>query len=213
LTAIVTIAQKRVVHVLTDGASHGPAGMSLHPSSKIWPLPHLDAVVAGRGPRLLVPMLVDVLGCTARSYDELKSLALDVLWAYLPQTLDILRARGASAEAGSVPFDLVVAGISGRDGPGAFFVCNHEGHSSLRPWKVIDLASVTLMPLDDQAEAEFDREFAGRSVEDLDPEVDGARMLEIQRKMPLPYPIGGFVQLATVAEGSISTRIVRRWDV
>jgi hypothetical protein len=103
--------------------------------------------------------------------------------------------------------------MSERSGPDVFLICNHDGHVSLglAPWTVIDLPDATVMPLDDQGQRELDRMCAGRSVDDLDPVIDGIRMLEIQRRMSLPFPVGGFAQLVTVSAESISARIVHRW--
>jgi hypothetical protein len=109
--------------------------------------------------------------------------------------------------------DLVVAGVSERSEPVAFLLCNHDRHVSLglAPWMVIDMPEVAMLPLDDQGQRELDGMRAGRSVDDLDPVIDGVRMLEIQRRMSLRFPVGGFAQLASVGAGSISTRIVCRW--
>jgi hypothetical protein len=212
VTAINTIRQSHAVHVMADGASFSPQGRPAYPcpSSKIWPLPHLNAVVAGRGPKLLPPMIADVLGSSAENYAQLKAIAPDVLKAFLPQMSDILGARGAQ----DLACDLVIAGISETSGPDAFLICNHPGHVTLglAPWTLVDLPTITMMPLDDAGQQELDEMLAGRNLEDLDPVVDGIRMMEIQRAMNLSFSIGGFVHLVTVEAGSIVSRIIHRWS-
>jgi hypothetical protein len=208
MTAINTIRQRSSVHVFTDGASVGPPGQSLHPASKIWPLPHLNAVVAGRGSKLLPPMLADILGGRARSYDELKYVSVAALHAQLPQLTEILRARGAANPA----FDLVIAGISESSGPDSFFICNHDRYPTMPAWTLIDLPELTMVPVNDEIEAEFRRTFPTVvTADDLRPEIDGVRMMQIQRDL-FPEVVGGLVQIASVmAGGWIATRIIHRW--
>jgi hypothetical protein len=210
VTAINVIRQSHSVHVITDGASYGPPGQHLHPSTKTWPLPHLNAVIAGRGSKLLPLLLADAFGSSATTYDDLKAIVVDVLKAQWPQISDMLRAQGAP----DLAFDLIVAGISERSGPDAYFLCNHDGHKSaqLKPWTVTELPALIVVPLDDEGQEKLDLICAGRGTDELDPAADGVRILEIQREMNLTSPIGGFAQLTSVAAGSISTRIICRWD-
>jgi hypothetical protein len=73
VTAINIIKQKNAVHMLTDGASwffNGGVGPAC---CKAWPIPHLRAVVSGRGPRLGPMLMADFLNTAGRSYDEMKS--------------------------------------------------------------------------------------------------------------------------------------------
>jgi hypothetical protein len=215
MTAINIIRQRSSVHVFTDGASVvscspsliPPPGQSLHPSCKILTLPHLNAVVAGRGSRLLPLMLADILGGLAKSYDELKSVSVAALHAYLPQLIEILRARGAADPS----LDLVIAGISESAGPDSFFICNHDRHPTLPAWTLVDMPDATMAPINDQIEEEFRRTFpAPITADDLRPDVDGVRMMQIQRDI-VPEAVGGFVQMASVTAGSIVTRIIHRW--
>jgi hypothetical protein len=82
-------------------------------------------------------------------------------------------------------------------------------------WIVQDPGELMISPLTDAIGAAIMSAFSGRgSYDALDPVTDGVRMIEIQRAnwsfgdATLP---GGFIQLMSIAGGSISTRIVHRW--
>lgn len=68
-----------------------------------------------------------------------------------------------------------------------------------------------MIPGDAETHARFARAYPDiTSGDELDPERDGLRMLEIQRHRP-SHGIGGFAQLTTVTATGISTRIIHRW--
>jgi hypothetical protein len=214
VTAINIIRQSKSVHLIADGANYGPAG-EVSPSAKLWPLPHLSAVVALRGRLLLGPLVAYALGGVAESYDGLKLVIVDALRGCVPQYLGML---GLPPEPEA--FDLVVAGFSESGGPDSFIVCGDDRHPAVPPWTVTALPTVFMLPVDKELGREAKALFgSASSADDLDPEEHGLRMLELQRKRWFPLGagqegrarVGGFAQIMTVTEDLISTRIVHRW--
>jgi hypothetical protein len=93
-------------------------------------------------------------------------------------------------------------------------MCTHAKYA--KPWTVHDPGELLMGPLTEAMEQAVRSEFSGRGIDDLDPVVDGVRMIEIQREnwsfgdSMLP---GGFVQLMSVGrDGLITTSIAHRWD-
>lgn len=214
MTAINVIRQSNAVHLVADGLSYGPPGQRLHPSTKLWPLPHLPAIVAARGPKLLPPILADILGSTARSYDDIRATIGQVLKAYLPQITAMMQAL-PGAHADLSVFELIVAGISQHTGPDYFFFTVNENYRSLSPWTVHDLGDLAMIPLTEAMEDEARTVFAERNIEDLTV-FDGIRMCEIQRRnwpADLGHQLpGAFIQAMTLdASGLIRTGIIHRW--
>jgi hypothetical protein len=217
VTAINIIRQRDAVHVLTDGASYDHEGVLAWPGPKIWPLPHLHAVVAVSGLRLMPGIAVELLSQAADSYDELKAKAADVV-----REIDTDFAPFADAFAmGETPLAIVVAGF-GAAGPDSYIVANHGRYPGISPFTVTTTGPIAIMPeIDVQAWADsIGRNIAG--ADDLDPAVDGLRLLEVQRATPVPVLgneavqariVGSFAQLTTIhRDGEISTRVLKRWD-
>jgi hypothetical protein len=50
MSAINVLRQTNSVSVLTDGAAYNANGIFMFPTTKVVVLPHLNAVIAGRGP-------------------------------------------------------------------------------------------------------------------------------------------------------------------
>jgi hypothetical protein len=208
VTAINVIKQAHAVHMLTDGASwffnggFGPA------CCKAWPIPHLRAVISGRGPRLGPMLMADFLNTAGRSYDEMKSNAgvmARELFACHGATL-IGNPFGQKAE-------FVIAGWSDANGPDAFVVSRDDAGA----WMTQDTGPVMMAPGDVAAqEAALAALPAGVTGADtMDPARDGLAMVLAQRAARILADglsvVGAFVQLTTVTRDGISTRILERW--
>jgi hypothetical protein len=217
VTAINIIRQRDAVHVLTDGASYEPDGTPGWPGEKIWPLPHLHAVVAVSGLRLMPGIAVELLSKAADTYDGLKEKAADVV-----REIDTDFRPFADAFAmGETPLAIVVAGF-GAAGPDSYVVANHGRYPGISPFTVTTTGPIAIMPeIDVQAWADsIGRTIAG--ADDLDPAVDGLKLLEIQRATPVPVLgnesvqakiVGSFAQITTVRrDGEIRTCVLKRWD-
>lgn len=209
MTAINVIKQKNAVHVLTDGASWLPGGNFGPAGAKVHQLPHLNAVVACRGPRLGGVLIADFLGSCANSYDEMKSRAAEMVEGaaifYQP-----IFAAGTFSEK----IEIVVAGWSEASGPDAFVV----SWASDNPAAVQDCGPVMMAP----SSPAIERAALGalppgvRSADDMDPVRHGLAMLLAQRAAAglsdiAVSVVGAFLQLTTVSPEFITTRILHRW--
>jgi hypothetical protein len=216
MTAINIIRQSRAVHVLTDGAAYKADGTLHVRVQKAFPFLHLNAAMAWRGSPLLAPIFAVHASVKATSFDHLRSIARNTAITALSETQDAIKALG-----GDVEFDMAIAGWSETSGPSSYFLCNHGRHGGgVSAWEVIDLGPVSLAPTSDAINAELAGAYPnGANPDQLDPVIDGLRILEIQRKHPVDHAgdfgtvraVGGFAQLTTIKLGAIDMRIIRRW--
>jgi hypothetical protein len=214
MSTIDVIRQREAVHVITDGGAFAADGTLLFVGPKAWPMPNVNAVLAARGPKLFPPIMADYLGGIAHSYDEFKDRMLDAVTTYYNE----LRWLWNFCQQGP-DFDLVVAGWSESIGPDSYLISSHEKYGTPL-WTIVPLGDVSLMPGDPEILERFHAAFpAGTTPDDIDPDRDGVRILEIQRDALVPTGrsgvatcnVRGFAQLCTVRPGSISTRILHRW--
>jgi len=155
-----------------------------------------------------------LLGRLAESFDDLKAVAIDAIRPYIAQIKDTLLDREQD-------FDLIIAGISDSTGPEVWLMSSHNGF--VKPWVISNLSGLAefaearglvMLPSDREMYPEISAVLDGRSVDDLDPVADGIRLVEIQRaRWPGPAHTvpSGFLQLASVTDSAISTRIIHRW--
>jgi hypothetical protein len=208
MTAINIIKQKNAVHMLTDGASWVFGGSFGPACCKAWPIPHLHAVVSGRGPRLGPLLMADFLNTAGRSYDEMKGNAAVM-------ARELFECHGATLIGN--PFgsksEFVIAGWSEANGPDAFVISLDDAGA----WMTHDTGPVMMAPGDATIQqAAFAALPAGvTSAEAMDPARDGLAMVLAQRDARILADgmsvVGAFVQLTTVTEDGISTRILERW--
>lgn len=201
----------------SDGAVYLPDGTLHRRMQKIFPLTHLNAVIAGRGSPLFLSAFGALASIEASSFDQLKETTASIgtrLFADLRATME---AAGAGTEC-----ELVIAGLSEAEGPSSFFTCSHEHRTpAIRPWQVVDLDPISLAPHDSAIKAELDKAYPhGIHPDQFHPIIDGLRVLEIQRAHPVAHPgggfgilptVGAFAQLTTIRRDIITTRIIRRW--
>jgi hypothetical protein len=209
LTAIIVIRQSASVHVLADGAVYGPPGFSSHPTTKLWPLPHLSAVVAIRGPQLLAPVIAAILGSAGRTFDELVQTGPGAVKAQMGEFRRLLQQHPDPDM-----FDIVIAGISDTTGPSGHLIYSHGTYAEA--WAAHDFSSsgVAMIPLAEEMRPELREALSWRHHYDLDPVEDGIRLMDIQRRhwpgTPDTTP-GGFLQLVTVSADAITTCVIHRW--
>lgn len=200
MTAINVIRHADAVHVLTDG--HGQSSDLAGPITiaKVFPLPHLNAVVAIRGPALGLGLVASTLG-TARSYDDLKRSAHTLVRSVWIVHKELL-ARNPWTD-----FDLVIAGWSETTGPDSYMIINHRRHGQgVEPWKVAQMSECGSSPMNAEVQARWLSGMKeGVTANDLRPEVEGLALLELQRAEKWP-PISSGVPF------EISMRVLRRWQ-
>lgn len=209
MSAINLILQHNSSHLITDGAAYRHDGTMLCAATKAWPLPHLCAAVATRGPMMFGPVLIGLLCLAASTFDQLQASIADVSREAFVSFRGLL--------SGDVPddFDIVVAGISETNGPTGFIVGNHTRYG-FDPWTVTRLEGLCMTPSSGELVTHVQREFADRSVDDLDPAAAGLHILELQHAAQLQpdsqFPhVGAFAQITSVTADRIETRILRRW--
>lgn len=217
MTALTVFRHSDAVHIVSDGTMQGMSGAAIGSVSKVWPIPHLSAAVAMRGGPIMLPVMSFALQ-TAATFDDLRNEVAALARRVFDEWRVVLEQSPFSAD-----FDLAVAGISERDGPASYLVCNHNRYG-VKPWTVVDLGPCALLPGGPAVMDEFWKAYpAGTSSQALDPERDGLRILEMQQRheleaafemvdgTPLPMRIGGFAQLTTVRRDAITTKIIHRW--
>ncbi|RWC17053.1 MAG: hypothetical protein EOS51_18155 [Mesorhizobium sp.] len=189
MTAINVLKLADSVHVLSDGRAGDGFAHSLVP--KAMPIPHLNAVVATRGPARLLGLMTLML-CT-------KSIAFDDLRGELGQLKWICEQQSEpwQIETLAAGFDVVVAGI-GSKGPAAYLISNHGLHG-LKPWHVFDIPYCLATPVVDQGLLEA-------VCWADDPLAEFPRLVDAQRAEP---SVGGFAQLTSITAEGISTKLVR----
>jgi hypothetical protein len=213
MSALNVLLQRDSVHVISDGASYDPDGRLAFPTTKVMILPHLNAIVSGRGPALGPAVMSQMLGVVGDSYDSMKAGAVECFRESLPLFRPILQQAGISSK-----IEVLVAGISESNGPDAFLICNHDDYG-FPALSIIDLGNLSILP--SEGAPEFLASLPNGTEtdpEDIDPAVDGLRLLECQRRIVTSNETGDFVitgsfaQLTTVRADGISTRILKRWN-
>jgi hypothetical protein len=173
VSAINVIVKSAEVHLLTDGAIYQDETL-LSVGPKVNVLPHLNCAVAFRGPYTVRPILAELIGIAASSFDGLRARICELL-----REASVVYAPVFEACKFGADFEVVVAGWS-EDGPQAYMVASHDRHGA--PWTIIPLAGLCITPADDVIHANMMAALpAGCIADDLDPAVHGLAIMQIQR--------------------------------
>jgi hypothetical protein len=204
MTAVNVVRHADAVYILSDGAGFGPDGQPLALVSKVFPLPHLNAAITLRGQFPVLFLLASALSTVAiDTYDELKRL--------LPMIARQVGAGLGPVMASAAEFDLIVAGFSETSGADSFGVFSHDRHG-LEPWRVHPFGELSVAPQSEEVQAFLCSFPEGMAAKDFRPEVDGLRLLNVQRATAEGGKImGGFAQLTKVTRQAIETRVLERW--
>jgi hypothetical protein len=81
---------------------------------------------------------------------------------------------------------------------------------------VQEIEGFVVVPSSNAISAELDF-LHSRRPDEVDPDVDGRRVMRVLRRHPVKYPnggcgVGGFIQCTTVKRGEITTRVLHRWS-
>jgi len=196
MSAVNIFKAQRALHILSDGAACGPDGVLQCLRSRVSPLPHLGCALALRGP----PGFLDVVSwfatmAPAHGFEDLAGLLEEVV-------AQAVRTRGGT-DPGS--FEVFLAGLAGDGSPHILAV---RGSLSGGGSTLHHLARC-IAPSDDGEFGRRLRETVDLDAPNFNPVRDGVRLVERQRE--LDGGIGGFVQLTTIMQEGISTRILHRW--
>lgn len=195
MSAFDVIVKKDAVHVISDGAGVDAEGRINFIAGKVWPIPHLNAVVAVRGPSMAGPFIGPTVGSNATSFAELKANAANIIRSSVC-ALETMWADAPLADK----IDFVFAGWS-ETGPEAFIICSHDRWSV--PWTNIPIGGLTNIPGDQAIVDALD-------LSNLNPERDGVRMLEMKRASS-EYFVGCFGQLTSIYRDRTESRVICRW--
>jgi hypothetical protein len=195
MSAFDVIVRNDSVHLVSCGACVDAEGRINFVTGKVWALPHLNAVVAVRGPTMAGPFIAPTIGSNAASYEELKASAAGVA----RECVGALSSMWAGAPLAD-SIDFVFAGWS-RNGPDAFVVCSHDRWGA--PWTNIQLGGLTNIPGDQAIVDALD-------LSDIDPERDGVKMLEMKRKSG-KYFVGCWGQLHSIYRDRTESKIICVW--
>lgn len=198
-----------VIHVWTDGALYDADGTLLMSTTKVGPLPHLNAAVMTRGPALALPLLTHCLGVLFSTFDDLVVGLSEAVAQFVTYQGEVL----GECSHGTT-FEVVVAGWSeSRGQPEAYLVRSADlGRVSM-------LGSEHVSPANDILVERMKGEFPGSTQADLRTIDVARRLMELQREIRVEQVegqgkicgVGGFCQVTTITPAAIMTGIVRRW--
>lgn len=228
MTAINIIVQAEAVHFITDGAVYSADGTLAAITSKVLPWPHMIAAIAMRGPVLALACYGSHLGMQFSTFDDLvvgieEAAPLLVekyspLWCdSYPSNRSEIYVAGWSDERRQFEAYYLVTEAIDRElmiKQGMLF----EGSLLAEPFKLHRLQADSWAPGFDIEE--FNRSgIKATSIERIDPEIDGRRVLEVQRQLranlleglPPCHHVGGFAQRTTITSSGIEQTVFHRW--
>src|SRR5581483_9208068 len=188
MTAINIVRQAEAVHIISDGVFYDEQGIVTSIGPKVLLLPHLNAVLALRGPRDLLPLVGMKLSYLCSDFQALLEY-LPIMVPLLHDGLDgILGADYPCDRA----FDLLVAGYSaGRRKFESYVISSHnrnarEGWENFSEFNLAELPPVCTAPQagpDEMAAAGWK---PPEDAEIFDRRVDGVGLLRSQRHVRGP---------------------------
>lgn len=210
MTAVNIFCFSDGIMVWTDGACYDADGRAVSFHDKARPLPHLRAVLVGRGPGLFFPIISHLVASKFGTFDE----AVEGLTALVRQAMVELADMMKLCQHGT-DFHVFLAGWSeSRDAPEVYRVeaadpdmLHREGQISV--WSLDEEGSKQIL-----AELPTPQHFSTMEA--------GLRVMEVQRMRmrehlatgasPLEVGmVGGFAQLTVINRQLIQTQIIRRW--
>jgi hypothetical protein len=180
-------------------------------------LPYVNAVIGCRGNQLISLMITNGVAAECakfRTLDGLKNYLVGAVRA----TFDAGAASWIKLQGPHcLEMDIIVAGWSETRGPDSYLLRTLEG-TPTPAWQIIDTADVLLTPSSDAIFAEVGEVLGDQSRDLTDSEI--IKVAELQRgyiepmglkQIPTSW-VGGFLQVTTITEREISTRIIHRWN-
>lgn len=223
MTAINIITKPDAIHVLTDGAFYSSEGILLEVGTKCFALPTLDMVLVGRGRKDFMPFFISELDKRASDFDSAIEESPGALQAVMSCIPILLLNREQQAGAFDPAFELWLMGYSrSRNAFETYILPTHDLHPGLLAWQMGRVEGSMICAPVPTAEA---CRLAGVpddiSIENFDPEIDGLRLLEIQRHVPsapdqrrpekVGCIVGALAQITTITREGVSSKILRRW--
>lgn len=212
MSAFIVNRSSESVVILTDGAACDPANGYVLSSleSKIWPMPHISAVMLWVGSTNIPRLLILYRQKQWTSFDRM----LEVLPENLREAAATARERfpDSNATAG-----VVVAGWSDkRQRFETYSIETHHDEDPSTTPELTELPKLSRCPAFDDAAVLVAQDKAGNGIECLH------ELMEMQRRekqVPAStkdqeaiYTVGGFIQQTVLTKDKIETSIVKRWN-
>ncbi len=205
MTAIISLVQSDAVHFLTDGAMADHAG-ALFPAQKVASICHLPALVAVRGPMVMLVAAASQLS-VARTFDELCESASASLMAAEKTAEELTKSV-----VGGVHFDCYIAGFRKGIGWCAYVMTNHFNYG-FPPFTLQPMPNLSFAPSEGGVGGVVSEIVgAGLDADEFNPATDGLRIMRAQREGGGPGWAGGFCQLTTATADGVKSRILERWN-
>jgi hypothetical protein len=216
MSLINTIRRPDRALIISDGIGLGDDCRVASIAPKVVMLPLLNAAIGIRGDALVSMILMSGIAADWQKfggYDGFRFGLVDHLRS-------VITATGSQWQAQRGPdcfnMDIVVAGWSETVGPDSYLIRTIEG-TPTPAWQIIDTGPVLLTPSNNEI---FEAD--GGSLADQSRAISDAELIAVaekQRRYVEPYGpnkietslVGGFLQVTTVTESEITTRIIHRW--
>lgn len=211
MTATNVILTQDAAHLITDGLFTDASGEVKSLGSKCHAFPHIGAAIAVRGPVGMGTAIADSISQIGDNFDAVK----EFLGSKLKENFSRPDARALAGVYGPEwnVLDIVVAGWSQKlNRPDAFFIVTHEKHPGIPAWQTIDTGSHMIAPTRQELLAEFEPKITALIAKDAPPillDSLAADLVDCQSK--IESNVGGFAQVTSVSENSISSRVVARY--
>jgi hypothetical protein len=210
MTLLNIVRRSDCVHLLTDGAGLNDSAKVEAMVSKCMIYPHLNMAIGFRGIHLVGMVLMSSFS-SAISFDDVRRNFAKIVQGQVDATKSKwTKMLGRRA----MQFDMAVAGWS-KDGPRGLFLSTIErpGTPVFRAIEVDQLITPSSNILFAETSSVFARP-------DFSIERDMIAIAEKQRNVIEPYGpkriktalVGGYLQLTSIRDREISTRIIHRWD-
>ncbi len=229
MSAINVLRTKDVVHIITDAAAYDEDGVLQAIKPKCYAMPHMPAALATRGPSRATDIIAMCLGALFRDFDELV-LGIEYQLPLIVEQTDELRSEYAPR------IELILVGWSAERGrPETYFMQTESNpwqpeHGETlagelqnpEPFKLQQQPECLISPNvdpEDMVEANKSLSRNVNGIDELDPAIDGLRLLEVQRQQRralVPggaeaHWIGGFGLLTSVRCDRVEQRVIGRW--
>lgn len=200
------------VAVITDGVILNENALIAGFMQKAAILAPLNAVVAFRGEAMVAAAIANMISVSATQYATFDGMKKSVIADVKLLFAALFRGPLANVDPADIHMEVAVAGWSETDGPSAYYFHTNDS-SPVDAWNIQSNDVVRVSPADstDIAFHLACKPLTDRAI--IEAAERQRRVMEIHgpQNIRTPY-VGGFLQVTTVHEDRISTRVIHRWD-